>query len=646
MATGTDVGAIRYIIEADYTQLQFAGEALEEYAYKSEEATNANRSFRVGMDTVSAQAARAAKNVKSASNAMASASKRTGHAAKASKAAASGFIGMRGAAQQVGYQLQDTAVQLQMGTNAFMVLGQQGSQVAGIFGPGGAVFGAVLAISAAIAGSLIPVLRGARISADELYDKIEELSGGFEDLTESQRAFILLNIQEEMDKVEKGMRGAREEIEELNADLQENIRITESKARRDQDLQAQARAQIDGQRKELVKLNAEYDTQQQELDALSERYEMVNGVRSRSSEEIEKEQQKLEEFISKLEEEAEALRMSAREQALRQVQMMNGTAAEVERVNAVFDSIDAYEAEQEALKASEEMHKQRLKSIALEIQEEQKLQEQRNRSIENQLASVESDVGNLVGDLMTPEQQEEQRYQEQLATLEAAQDQELAIIGGYESAKEKLEEEHQQRLHKIRGEAWDKSLWQLTSGQEAVLGASQTMFGQLADIAKAGGKDSFEAYKQMASAEALVAGALATMKALASAPPPFNFILAATTATLTAVQIAQIQNQKYEGARAMGGQVQGGGTYLVGEKGPELLTMGAGAQGHVTPNHKMAKAEGMTVQNVFQISTGVAGTVRAELNRMVPYITEQSKRSVIAAMYEGGAASKAVRRRT
>jgi methyl-accepting chemotaxis protein len=38
--------------------------------------------------------------------------------------------------------------------------------------------------------------------------------------------------------------------------------------------------------------------------------------------------------------------------------------------------------------------------------------------------------------------------------------------------------------------------------------------------------------------------------------------------------------------RAMGGPVSAGGTYLVGERGPELLTMGA-RSGYVTPNHAM-----------------------------------------------------------
>ncbi len=42
---------------------------------------------------------------------------------------------MRGGAGQLGHQVQDVAVQLQMGTDAMIVFGQQGSQVASLFWP-------------------------------------------------------------------------------------------------------------------------------------------------------------------------------------------------------------------------------------------------------------------------------------------------------------------------------------------------------------------------------------------------------------------------------------------------------------------------------------------------------------------------------
>jgi hypothetical protein len=56
---------------------------------------------------------------------------------------------MRGGFGQVGHQIQDVAVQLQGGTDAMIVFGQQGSQIVSLFGPGGAALGALLAVGAA-----------------------------------------------------------------------------------------------------------------------------------------------------------------------------------------------------------------------------------------------------------------------------------------------------------------------------------------------------------------------------------------------------------------------------------------------------------------------------------------------------------------
>ena len=74
------------------------------------------------------------------------------------KKAAGSFKMMKGATQQLGYQVQDIAVQLGAGQSAMLVLGQQGSQIASIFGPGGAVIGAVIAVASAIGGTLVASL--------------------------------------------------------------------------------------------------------------------------------------------------------------------------------------------------------------------------------------------------------------------------------------------------------------------------------------------------------------------------------------------------------------------------------------------------------------------------------------------------------
>jgi len=56
------------------------------------------------------------------------------------------FRNLRGVVGQAGFQLQDFAVQVQGGTSALTALSQQGSQFLGVFGPAGAVAGAVLTV--------------------------------------------------------------------------------------------------------------------------------------------------------------------------------------------------------------------------------------------------------------------------------------------------------------------------------------------------------------------------------------------------------------------------------------------------------------------------------------------------------------------
>lgn len=52
--------------------------------------------------------------------------------------------------QQAGYQVGDFIVQVQSGQSALIAFGQQGSQLAGIFGPAGAIVGAVIAAGTAL----------------------------------------------------------------------------------------------------------------------------------------------------------------------------------------------------------------------------------------------------------------------------------------------------------------------------------------------------------------------------------------------------------------------------------------------------------------------------------------------------------------
>jgi archaellum component FlaC len=115
--------------------------------------------------------------------------------AAASKKATTAFKFQKGGMAQLGQQIQDVAVMSQFGADKFIILGTQGSQIASLFGPGGAVFGAVLAISAAIGGTLVNSINKAKEAGvdlpTELMGRLEEIKEKFLEVDEASRSAFL-----------------------------------------------------------------------------------------------------------------------------------------------------------------------------------------------------------------------------------------------------------------------------------------------------------------------------------------------------------------------------------------------------------------------------------------------------------------------
>ncbi|EHY4480416.1 tail protein (tape measure) [Salmonella enterica] len=91
------------------------------------------------------------------------------------EAGAKGTKNWKSTMQQAGYQVNDFIVQVQGGQSALVAFSQQGSQLAGAFGPGGAVIGAVIALGSVMAGTLITSLNGGKNAMDALKDATEAL---------------------------------------------------------------------------------------------------------------------------------------------------------------------------------------------------------------------------------------------------------------------------------------------------------------------------------------------------------------------------------------------------------------------------------------------------------------------------------------
>lgn len=637
----TDIGAIRYTIEADRSQLVTAGEAVDQFKIESLQAAEATDTFGRAVRTTGTQAQRAGRQVKTYAKA-------TDSVTRTSRAARRGMNGMSSSAGQAGIQIQQLVGQLQGGVAPMTALAQQGADLGIVLGA--PLAGVVLSLGAVLAGVLIPGMMDSAKSAEELLEEIDELSDGFRDLTDAQRAYVVAQLEQQIMAQTSAVTELESELERLDARIARNAETAKGQSAIAQQNQREAINNLKEDREERLRVAAEIDNQNQRLGDLRDQLEAVTNDTVGLTDEQSEQTEKLKQLVTQLEREAELIGKSTREKALYEAATLGATDAQLQQINAAFDTIEAFEQQEEASKKLRKEQQEFLSNLLRTMQQEEQARDRRieqlNREAEAQERARASATEGLVTELMTPAERERERFREQMDVLENAKEQELSIIGGYNQAKERLEQQHADRMAEIESASNDNKWDLLTQGAEARLNATESIFGNLADIAKAGGKESFEAYKQLASAEALVAGSLATLKALASAPPPFNFILAGTVAAATAVQIAQIQSQEYDGARALGGQMQPGNRYLVGENGPEIVSMGGGVPAHVTPNNELGMGGGdINVTNVWQISTGVQETVQAEIQRMGPAIAEQSKKSVMEAINSGGAMAKVVRRR-
>jgi len=234
---------------------------------------------------------------------------------------------MRGGVSQLGYQIQDIAVQLGMGTNAMLVFGQQGSQIASIFGPGGAVLGAILAITSAIGVGLVNAAKAAGNEIDVMKTKIE-------DMTEAQREFAKLKLTEqirEQQDLADSYANSLKIGEEVGSGFSKRIILTK-----------------DG----LTEETAAYDGVVQKLTEYKDRLAELNGGPSKDAKKAH------DDITQSIGMEIEALEKGDRAAAISAaMQKLGATATKQQReevtalINKYYDLKAAQEAQQETQKA-------------------------------------------------------------------------------------------------------------------------------------------------------------------------------------------------------------------------------------------------------------------------------------------------------
>lgn len=522
---------------------------------------------------------------------------------------AGAFRLQKGALQQAGFQIQDFAVQVGSGQSALVAFGQQGSQLAGILGPGGALIGAVIAIGSVVGGIFARSMMQGSDSTEDLTEKTRELVEELGRATERQREFINTGFAQEMAEQERAVRNAERNIEVLNGRLEDFRR---SAGENVPDAVFESNSAVKSLREEMEQARLVIDNAESSTEAIAKAQKEFWEEVEKTGEKTEETTNELEEMVSALQAQAETVGMSARETALYEANRLGANQADREAINNAFDQIEAEKQRQEQIKETQNQ--------------------------EQALQKLRSDLD--------PAGAEFTRYADQIDAIEQFN------ISAAE--KDRLREEafkqHQERMSAIAGEggtqiaeSQGQSLQLLTDYQSNALGTFSQIFGNMADIAEKGGKDQFDTWKAMAKAQAVVSTALAATNAL-TAGPILGPILATTIAGLGAVNLAQIEATEYQSARAMGGQVQAGSSYLVGERGPEVVTMGG--TGMVTPNHKMGGGNSANVTQVFQLSDNARREAKQQILESAPMIQQMAKQAVLQAINQGGAMSRAVGRRS
>ena len=642
---------------------------------------------------------------------------------------------MRAQAQQVSYQLQDMAVQTQMGTDKLIILGQQGPQLASVFGPGGAVIGAFIAFGSIIAGTLLK-MGGAKTATEQLEqalgrlgnkaidikNNIYELNGRILELAERSTVAAKAELISLAVEAESAFKATGRTIAETNEAIA-GVRISTVSKQLDQlkkkGLTATDLVNLGDYESSIAGLSYLQDavlevadefnlTNDQALAFLEgaskigkgstiEDYNNFANVIDELAISVNGGNEEFRAFREGIVDQVDSLRDFTGQAELSKIALEAFTQSGIEGLKQYTEGATA-----EAKKVSDAKEK----SVAAQIKEEERLEEQLRmfflKSSEEQakgVAKLESDLDAFFAARGARIATEDQKridsaiqFANQMARVGESeiesfintQAEQRAILD--QSLADKLIS-HELHAEAVKGlndelnaytleknktylDEWFAQVEETTfnvdmmqtemasslqagfagaiegflsgtqTAKEAVKGLvmsiGQSMVSMIANnlaqlaaayiVQKIMGKTA-----EASAASAMVANALATQQlaALAAfastaaipvvgpglAPKAAAAALAATTPMVTAITAF---TTTATAARALGGQVRGGESYLVGERGPELLTMGT--SGRIATNENLKKAvgsQGETVQQNVSVNFSIQANDTAGFDRLL-----------------------------
>lgn len=588
-----------------------------------------------------------------------------------------GFRAMRGSTQMISYQLQDIAVQAQMGTDGFRILAQQGPQLASVFGPQGAVLGVMIAFGAMIGGTLVQAFSDADLSADELKETLDRLSesaaraenGTFELATrilelarvseQAATARLLGDIADAKSAVQsttiairdlanetldfvgvsaqlRSLPSMLEKIKEKGLDVNDlfygdfrgELAIFQSSLKgvaeefgftRGQALRyLEALGQLDpgdlstyeNFRKTLERIGIETEFADEEFRAINKNFEELLQNLDDGAE-----------FIEFTTEAFKTLRTGGAE-ALKAIVEGSGDAAEALADMEQRHFMEMLRLDQKELANHQEKEDKKLQKKADRIAAAEALEQ---RNLMARLHADQEEVRAAIDKEDRIQSIEEKAAQEALtqlairgmsridqikanAALEIEEFRKMYSgenedLLAFELAKQEIIRQSEAEISFIREQSARRQLAVDAAIQQMALSRAAAVAGELSSMMSdaygeqsAAAKIMFAAQKALAMAQIIVSTEQAAMAASAQSAALGGLAgFLSTQGAIRAMGMASlgiVAGQTLAGltGRATGGQVRGGQSYLVGERGPELLTMGG--SGRISSNDQLKQAIG------------------------------------------------------
>jgi dsDNA-binding SOS-regulon protein len=241
---------------------------------------------------------------------------------------------MRGGLGQVGHQVQDVAVQLQMGQNAMLVFGQQGSQVASLFGQRGALIGAIIAVGAAVATYMMPNMKKLSDVMNDVKSETGGLIDKFDTLSDSLKAVAIRQAEKKHEALSLAYAKQKEEIDGV-VKSNNNLRGRNKSAKKDAG--------------ELTVMNQE----------LADSLAVLNHMKAELTKKTDGVTDATESLLGSLTDELTTMKLSGRELAIYNAEKAGAVGANKDQIVSLYAQIEAETALQ---KATEESRKEQIKS--------------------------------------------------------------------------------------------------------------------------------------------------------------------------------------------------------------------------------------------------------------------------------------------